>query len=123
MSPEVAQYKPYNQGADVFSFGVLLYELMSLDRLSTLDSNPRIVDTSAVRACSCWPDSLRTILVKSLSSIVSERPAMAELLTILTETVSKLETIIRHRKGNNKNKRFNSEGLSIHHFMDNTISF
>ena len=27
MSPEVAEHKPYNQGADVYSFGIVLHEI------------------------------------------------------------------------------------------------
>ena len=32
MSPEVAEKRPYNQGADVFSFGMVLFEILSLTR-------------------------------------------------------------------------------------------
>ena len=55
MSPEVAEKRPYNQGADVFSFGMVLFEILSLTR-PTLTQEDQYVDTSRLPMCPCWPD-------------------------------------------------------------------
>ena len=36
MSPEVTRREPYNTKADVFSFGVMMYEIFSRQMLSTM---------------------------------------------------------------------------------------
>jgi serine/threonine protein kinase len=125
MSPEIVQCKPYNQATDVFSFGVLLFELLSLNRLSTLKGSNRIVDTADIRACSCWPDSLHKILLNALSPIISKRPTMHEFCKVLRDTISELKTIMHSRKRSRLITLFVPESLTLYdvdHTSDSTIS-
>ena len=90
MSPEVAEKRPYNQGADVFSFGMVLFEILSLTR-PTLGREEQYVDTSRLPMCPCWPESIRQILVQSWSHVITERPTMEDIQVVLMSTILKLE--------------------------------
>jgi serine/threonine protein kinase len=91
MSPEVAEKRPYNQGADLFSFGMVLFEILSLTRPKLIQKE-EYVDTSRLRMCPCWPESIRQILVQSWSHVISERPTMEDIHVVLKCTISKLES-------------------------------
>jgi serine/threonine protein kinase len=90
MSPEVAEKKPYNQAADVYSFGMVLYEILSLNR-PKLSRDEDYVDTTSLPICHCWPESIRQILIQSLSHVISERPTMEDIHKVLKSTISHLE--------------------------------
>ena len=91
MSPEVAENRPYNQGADVFSFGMVLFEILSLTR-PKLTREEEYVDTSRLSMCPCWPESIRKTLVQSWSHVITERPTMEDIHVVLKSTISKLES-------------------------------
>jgi serine/threonine protein kinase len=91
MSPEVAEKRPYNQGADVFSFGMVLFEILSLTRPKLIQKE-EYVDTSRLPMCPCWPESIQQILVQSWSHVISERPTMEDIHVVLKSTISKLES-------------------------------
>jgi hypothetical protein len=90
MSPEVAEKRPYNQGADVFSFAMVLFEILSLTR-PTLRYDEDYVDTTRLPMCSCWPDSMKQILVQSWSHVITDRPSMEDIHTDLKATILAIE--------------------------------
>jgi serine/threonine protein kinase len=90
MSPEVAAHKPYNQGCDVFSFAVVLYEILSLKQ-PTLKCRGKVVDTSKLKVSKQWPDSVKQMLQQSLSHVISERPSMENILNVLRHSISLLQ--------------------------------
>ena len=62
MAPEVAQCKPYNHKVDVYSFGILLWELLTFKRpYYNLESNfykQVIINGARPNIDSSWPKDL-----------------------------------------------------------------
>lgn len=98
MAVEVIRKEPYNLKADVFSFSVLLWEIMALckpydgllghqvkESVSIFGERPSVPRS--------WPVSIRRLLRRGWSESISNRPTMEEFLTALQkvhESCSKL---------------------------------
>jgi serine/threonine protein kinase len=91
MSPEVALYKPYNLKADVYSFGILLYETVtlvqpfdgySLDRHETfvLKGGERPCLLGYTKSCGCWPKELRHLIEDCWADDMRKRPIMSNVV-------------------------------------------
>lgn len=116
----MANRENYNQGADVFSFGMVLYEMLSLNE-PTIQDGQKTVDPRHLRICKCWPESVKELMVRTWSPFISERPTMEEVCIMLRNKIADLEVcnsmavsdklILRRRQGNIMNghqKRFQS---------------
>jgi hypothetical protein len=104
MSPEVATHQPYNQGCDVFSFGVVLYEILSLNRLKLRNSG-KMIDTSKIKVSKYCPDPVRQMMMQSLSYATSDRPSMEDIASILNHTISNLQDIYLYSRAERYTKR------------------
>jgi serine/threonine protein kinase len=98
-APEVAKDQPYNLSADVYSFGIVLWEILALassyetikksKETQTLTVTPDESNGSlGLPLCPCWPREIRDLLKRCLSFDSKERPSMSE----VCET---LETLLR----------------------------
>lgn len=96
MSPEVSQGKPYNEKSDVFSFGIVLFEVMSKRLLGSDYLNNTQWDESEVhaqRVANGWrppfpnhmPDSIRKLVDKCWAGLPELRPSMPEVVCSLQE--------------------------------------
>lgn len=84
MAPEVINRRPYNSKADVYSFSILLWEMLSLSKpYGGMDGNE-------VKECVAhkglrpkipkeWPSQIRMILKYGFSKRPEERPTMAQI--------------------------------------------
>eukprot|EP00984_Skeletonema_dohrnii_P020580 scaffold10051_cov94-Skeletonema_dohrnii-CCMP3373.AAC.4 len=95
-SPEVLFHQPYNLKADVYSFCVVLWEIMCLKKpfakynqrkdleraFSRLDSKPLSINRR-------WPQPIQDILKSGLSRDLWARPVMSDMCKVLTECTSK----------------------------------
>ncbi|CAB9530264.1 SPS1-related proline-alanine-rich protein kinase [Seminavis robusta] len=92
MAPEVVRSEPYGFKADVYSFCVLLHEIMALakpfekftgqevkEQVATLGRRPAI-DKS-------WPLSVRKLLRRGFSDVTEIRPSMEDIQDILEDLV------------------------------------
>ena len=95
MSPEVINSKPYGLKADVFSFCMLLHEIMALvkpfDKLTgkevkvevaVLGHRP-VIDKS-------WPMPIQRLLRRGFSEAPEERPSMESIQETLEDLVDSL---------------------------------
>mmetsp|Transcript_17306 Transcript_17306/g.28745 ORF Transcript_17306/g.28745 Transcript_17306/m.28745 type:complete len:510 (-) Transcript_17306:100-1629(-) len=89
MSPEVANRERYNQGADVFSFGMVLYEILSLNQ-PTVAEGRKTVNPEHLRMCMCWPESIKHMLCRTWSPEISKRPTMQEVCIVLKQKITEL---------------------------------
>ncbi len=88
MSPEQASGKPIDARSDVFSFGVVLYEMLSGHRpfraASNLELLQRVIHANPSPLDADIPEPLRALVMKTLEKDPAKRPAsMREVVTAL----------------------------------------
>lgn len=89
MSPEVSKKEKYNQGADVFSFGIVLYEILALN-VPSIQHGSKTVDPDQLRMCLCWPDPIKHLLFRTWAATIAERPTMQEVCILLKKEIVRL---------------------------------
>lgn len=87
MSPEVLLEQPYNVKADVYSFSVLLWEIIALRKPKLPGANFQ-VDPPSVK--SSWPSELKEILKRGWCTDLLSRPHMKEVRQCLSRLLSSL---------------------------------
>jgi serine/threonine protein kinase len=92
MSPECGKGEPYNLKSDVYSFSLLLYEIMSLKepyvKLNAEKQELRVFrEGLRPKISSSWPVEVQNLLHRGWSQKISERPSMNEVLTILERQI------------------------------------
>ena len=96
MAPEVLLQKPYNEKVDVFSFGIVVFELFSKRLVGADYLNTTQWDESedhAHKVANGWrppfpahmPESIRNLVDKCWSGIPELRPSMQEVVDALRE--------------------------------------
>ena len=96
MAPEVALRQPYNEKSDVFSFGILLHGILSLQSPFPKIKSRRDFVTKVARGQGrpsikkSWPPSTRQVLKQSWSVSSHDRPTMEMICNKITEDVGAL---------------------------------
>lgn len=95
MAPEVVLCKPYNLGADVFSFSVLIWEIMALKTpflgYSVLEHKQRIVERGErPQLKRSWPKYLKSLLKSSWDDNIGSRYDMPRISGILRSEIGLL---------------------------------
>lgn len=97
MSPEVAFSRPYNEKADVYSFGILLYEISSLLQPFqgwSIDTHEEQVLKGHHRPClvgyTHWPDELFCLISDCWEGVMWHRPDMKQVVQRLDECINSL---------------------------------
>jgi hypothetical protein len=88
MAPEVARGEPYNLKADVYSFAILLYEVLNLEKAfngwQLRDISDRVhLKKQRPRPSLFWPAPLRELLKTTWSDIPADRLSMSRVHMIL----------------------------------------
>lgn len=100
MAPEVLKSEPYNEKADVFSFSIVIYEVLQkcmLLAFISLRGLPSEVDQYIASVLGGfrpiipkeWPAELRILLKRCWANRISERPTMDIVLDTLVSIQSK----------------------------------
>ena len=97
MAPEVALGKPYNEKCDVFSFGILLYEIMSLkppfSKAITQNYSSLVAKGGKrPRIKMRWPSMTKDIMKSSWMSSPCGRPSMENICEKIKVDLQELET-------------------------------
>lgn len=97
MAPEVANCNPYNHKADVYSFGILLWELLSCKKpfvdLKIDTFYEEIVNGGARPPIDPkWPKELVILMERCWSSDFDKRPSFTEIVDILNTHAHRHET-------------------------------
>lgn len=96
MAPEVFRGQKYNQSVDVFSFGMVFYELMRKYLLlcfvyleGSMDEVEIYAETVAEGfrppVPKAWPEEVKVLIRQCWSGIPSKRPSMREIVGRLEE--------------------------------------
>jgi serine/threonine protein kinase len=88
MAPEVALKEPYNQKADVYSWSIILWEMLSLEKpyqTLPLEQFLTLVCQRGQRhkLDHAWPKPVRDLIHRSWENHVSKRPTMEEVYVVL----------------------------------------
>lgn len=95
MAPEVAQRQRYTESADVYSFGILLWQIMSLEEPYGHSTTPEVIERKVVycghrpHIDQTWPAPLCRILKDCFASS-PRRPGMEEVCKVLKAEINKL---------------------------------
>ena len=92
MAPEVAFGKPCNETMDVYSFGILLYQILALEAPFeglTIKSFPKLVYEKGSRPVpdSKWPAEITALVHRCWSARIRNRPPMAEVESVLAREI------------------------------------
>lgn len=95
MAPEVARSEPYNLTADVYSFGLLLWQVCSLDLpydgMNRLDHSELVVHgNERPPVDSSWSSPLRILMKRAWEPDPSVRPSMDSIYKILKREICAL---------------------------------
>jgi serine/threonine protein kinase len=89
MAPEVANGQPYNETCDVYSFAILLWEVLALKRPYQLYT-PKAMRENVYNGPhkrppvdQAWPNALKICLKRSWDPDLHQRNSMAQVTTIL----------------------------------------
>mmetsp|Transcript_11856 Transcript_11856/g.13185 ORF Transcript_11856/g.13185 Transcript_11856/m.13185 type:complete len:125 (+) Transcript_11856:900-1274(+) len=97
MAPEVAKSEPYSLSADLYSYGTLLWEVLSLDRaywdLSMEEHTARVIEgNERPKLSRKWPNAIRELLQVCWHSDCNQRPLAKQIQKLLGQ---ELETFAR----------------------------
>ena len=96
MSPEVARYLPYNLSADIYSFGILLWHIYSLqmpfeDMSRSAHSHLVVYGGERPPINKSWPEALSNLMKACWEEAPYKRPTMSEVTNALFTEVRALD--------------------------------
>jgi serine/threonine protein kinase len=104
MAPEVRNKLAYNLSVDVYSYGVVLWELMALATPThTMIMTRKSIEASPDKSgcwlpiCPCWPAAIQTLIRSSVAFDPAERPCMENVRAVLMDELSRLGGTALHR--------------------------
>ena len=94
MAPEVIRKEPYNAKADVYSFSILLWELMALERpyagLTGDQAKQRVaIFGERPNIARSWPTQLRRLLLRGWCDSIEDRVSIADAKKVLIHLMMK----------------------------------
>ena len=92
MAPEVALKNPYNELADVYSFGIILWQMardkIPYSKLSVADFTQKVVvNGERPKLDKVWPECFSALLATCWSSVPSSRPSFANIVQIIESLI------------------------------------
>jgi serine/threonine protein kinase len=100
MAPEVYERQPYNTKADVYSYAMLLWEILALQRPFAQHTKQmyriRVVKNGERPTIDkSWPVEIQTLLRRAWSRDVNARPTMHQVCEILTKLTGMMSPVGR----------------------------
>jgi serine/threonine protein kinase len=103
MAPEVATSKPYNHKVDVYSFGIILWELMSYEKPFYGMNREQFYQKVVIRCerpiiNKKWPEGLVSLMTKCWSFNPGMRPTFSQIVDVMDDLLNQ-----NKEDGNRKN--------------------
>ncbi len=104
MSPECARGAPYNAKSDVYAFGLVCHEILSLkipyDHFRRSEEHYRLVFVGNERPSIPWkwPKALRNFITNCWSKNIPKRPTMEKAFVFLTEEAENIVSSMEKKK-------------------------
>jgi len=97
MAPEVNQNKPYNSKADVYSFSLVLWEMLALEKpfadyTQSMHKKSIVENGKRPDMDPSWPLGIQKLLAKSWHPNIAQRPTMKEICNILRMEMAELKS-------------------------------
>ncbi|CAM9636590.1 unnamed protein product, partial [Laminaria digitata] len=120
MAPELVRHEPYNAKADIYSWAILSWEVLSVSRPYTGITESSfikrvVMDGHRPELRKSWPERLRALLASAWHADYSKRPTAAEIVRVLEAIKANLPEREQRRPsttapsfGNASNSRRNS---------------
>lgn len=93
MAPEVGLDKPYNHKVDVYSFGIMLWQLLQAEQPHCCIKNADLFGDLMI--CNVrppiskkWPTEVVELMTKCWSANIEERPSFPEIIKTIDQTVA-----------------------------------
>jgi serine/threonine protein kinase len=98
MAPEIRNKEEYNMSVDVYSFGIVLWELMSLSTpMDSFYKPKKQTESSASKKygvwlplCECWPAAVKSLIREATCHEPLRRPRMSRAQSTLQQTLHDL---------------------------------
>jgi serine/threonine protein kinase len=95
---QVGRKEPYNELADVYSFSMLLWYIMSLEPPYCLYTDNMITSRVFVRGArpalfESWPEDISELIKQCWSNDIPDRPSFREVMTGLRDIVAGVDPI------------------------------
>mmetsp|Transcript_12402 Transcript_12402/g.17311 ORF Transcript_12402/g.17311 Transcript_12402/m.17311 type:complete len:134 (+) Transcript_12402:977-1378(+) len=97
MAPEVARHSPYGQGADVYSFAILFWEILALkipyEKLLTKRAdyeNQVLLNGNRPPLSQSWPPLCRHIISECWAADPAERPNFKRIASVIKGVLATL---------------------------------
>ena len=93
MAPEVALKRPYSEKVDVYSFGILVWQ-MARDKIPFKDCNVNdfmkniVIGGQRPKLDKSWPVGFSSLLKRCWSADASQRPSFSQLLSEFNELIA-----------------------------------
>lgn len=96
MAPEVANRRPYNLSADVYSFGIMLWEVVAMDVPFDCYSPSMIKEMVAnfgnrPDVNESWPEGLQVLMKSCWDAKFANRPSVSAIIPALETEITKLQ--------------------------------
>lgn len=92
MAPEIVKRLPYGPSADIYSFGILLWQICTLETpFESYDCNLHnklvVYEGARPKVCDSWPSTLKNMIRCSWSDEIDQRPDTESIMTTVKEII------------------------------------
>ena len=99
MAPEVCLGKPYNLAADVYSWSMIMWYILSLEPPFGLYSQEMIIDRVLKRGTrpsvfKSWSDSIGNLMKRGWHTEIAERPSFQEISLVLKQELIESDSTV-----------------------------